>query len=718
MSPEDFDRIRELLHDPLPPTRDGRIWSLCPIHGDTVKQGTASPTGGRNLSLKMDKGLKCFVCDASWKDILTALEKAAGIDSTADRIRRANQQPVPRAVNDSVIYYGAPVKEFTYYNESGRAVGVKGRFEPPPEWKGAPGEKRPKDFRWRRPGAKGWGGGVAPKDMPLYRAPELAGLPIDVPIWVTEGEKAAHALIDQGVEATCHAGGGGITEFGFELELLRGRHVMLWPDNDIQGRKHMAAMRSALLDIARSVTIINAAVPPKGDAADYFEMGGTLDDLMRGVVLEPTCDLIEDDHIIARLPSDHGNWAVDFDNLRHVQGAIECDITISKLGDGVAVEPWTQRINVLSSSARESLVRQLEKHFGGARGTVGPNWTELMQTAVARMRQVFEKVDTTTSLPELLTRPKRESRWLVDSMVCADGVTIWFGTGASAKSMTAQQLSLCLVIGTDLGSWHCPRTRVLYLDYEDEDAEFGDKMRRLLEGMNIPMADDPEVRAEMLAGFHYRRGGVPLKDQVATILRIIEEHGIGLLIIDSAGPACGGSMNDEQNAIAFFQATRRLNIPVLVISHISKEAAEAGKTDQPFGSTYWHLLARRTWYFERVNDNDMVIETAIRLRKRNRGPAPDQGLRWEFTGKDSGPIYVDTFTPAGTAAVTGNHRALVHDAIAKSPASQATVKEIAEKLGWGQTLVLQVLKANDDLFLERPGQGRAPTRWAIKAREW
>ena len=100
----------------------------------------------------------------------------------------------------------------------------------------------------------------------MYRLPELlASVSI---VWLVEGEKDADSLASLGLTATTAAMGAGNwrTEYA---ESLRGRHVIIIPDNDEPGHKHGKAVSKALDGIAASVIILELpfGLPPKGDVS-------------------------------------------------------------------------------------------------------------------------------------------------------------------------------------------------------------------------------------------------------------------------------------------------------------------------------------------------------------------------------------------------------------------------------------------------------------------
>ena len=137
----------------------------------------------------------------------------------------------------------------------------------------------PKDFRQRRPDGKGgWTWNLNGVRLVLYHLPELLKRETGT-AFLCEGEKDVHCLEAWGLLATCNAMGAGKwrTEYS---ETLRGRAVVILPDNDIPGRKHAAAVAAALLEVSASVRIVELpSLPEKGDVTDWCVAVGTVERL-------------------------------------------------------------------------------------------------------------------------------------------------------------------------------------------------------------------------------------------------------------------------------------------------------------------------------------------------------------------------------------------------------------------------------------------------------
>ena len=106
-----------------------------------------------------------------------------------------------------------------------------------------------------------------------YRLPDiLKAVAADRVIWIAEGEKDVHALVDRGLQATCNAAGAGKwTEE--HAQFLRGADVTIVADRDIPGRRHAEHVVETLRGLARSVYVVQAATGK--DAADHFAAGHT-----------------------------------------------------------------------------------------------------------------------------------------------------------------------------------------------------------------------------------------------------------------------------------------------------------------------------------------------------------------------------------------------------------------------------------------------------------
>jgi hypothetical protein len=150
---------------------------------------------------------------------------------------------------------------YDYLDEAGNLLFQSVRYEP-------------KDFRQRRPdGTGGWIWNLNDIRLIPYRLPELlAADPADI-VHISEGEKDVDRLISLGFIATCNPMGAGKWRQEY-TEFLRGRKVIVLPDNDEPGKNHGLRVAKSLSGVANSVCIVNIPEPSK-DVSDFFDSGGT-----------------------------------------------------------------------------------------------------------------------------------------------------------------------------------------------------------------------------------------------------------------------------------------------------------------------------------------------------------------------------------------------------------------------------------------------------------
>lgn len=226
--------------------RSGSDWrARCPAHDD--REPSLSVAQGERGAL-----LKCHAgCPQDAVVSALGLSAAELFDDHAERAERRQ-----------TVY---PVRD-----PAGRVVAEHVRTDLPDGRKG---------FTWRRRGRPGLGG-LKVAELPLYGWPLAAGEP-DGPVILTEGEKACDAVKGLGFAALGTVTGAGSTSSAAVLEPLRGRHVVLWPDNDDPGRQHMDRVAERLRGVAASVRRLSwpGAREPGDDAADFIARGGGRDEL-------------------------------------------------------------------------------------------------------------------------------------------------------------------------------------------------------------------------------------------------------------------------------------------------------------------------------------------------------------------------------------------------------------------------------------------------------
>ncbi len=169
----------------------------------------------------------------------------------------------------------------------------------------------PKRFAQRRPnGRGGWVWNLNGTHRILYRLPDLRTADPSTPIFIVEGEKDADRLASMALMATTNPGGAGKWRPEYAAH-LRGRHVVLLPDNDPAGTAHTMQVAGMLHGVAASIKIISLpGLREHGDVSDFLNAGHTRADLL--ALVEATSEWAAPPPGAPHLNGDAGKAAPDF----------------------------------------------------------------------------------------------------------------------------------------------------------------------------------------------------------------------------------------------------------------------------------------------------------------------------------------------------------------------------------------------------------------------
>lgn len=194
-------------------------------------------------------------------DVFELVGLLEGLQTFKEQKRRVEELAGGRVTNGKRTSDGKRITWYEVRNQAGELVAIHERID----------RNGGKEIIWRLPDGTKRLNGHKVEDLPLYGS-EREWSDHDTRV-LTEGEKAAEALWWAGVPALATVTGAHGTPSLAALEVLRGKDVLLWADNDEVGRAHMARVAERLHGIAKSLHIAEwAEAPPKGDAADFVAM--------------------------------------------------------------------------------------------------------------------------------------------------------------------------------------------------------------------------------------------------------------------------------------------------------------------------------------------------------------------------------------------------------------------------------------------------------------
>lgn len=266
-----FNRLADLLRDRGEPTRyqGGKLRTRGICHGGDAPDTVAITRTNDGVAVFCHKcqGNEDFLAELGWT-LADLFDKP--LERQPDR-RPADDSWIP--CQDRGKDKGGPghkrVAQYLYRDANGRTVHGVTRCDHKDfaQWRPDPATKSGR--RWSLNDEHG------NRLVPLvpYRLPELlAAKEADRVIWIAEGEKDVHALVDHGLAATCNAGGSGKWT-AEHAQYLEGADVTIVADRDDKGREHALAVVESLRGLANSVYVVQAKSGK--DAADHFAAGHT-----------------------------------------------------------------------------------------------------------------------------------------------------------------------------------------------------------------------------------------------------------------------------------------------------------------------------------------------------------------------------------------------------------------------------------------------------------
>lgn len=252
--------------------------ALCPFHTESTPSFTVH-----------EKYFKCFGCGKGG-DVFEFIQGVEGI-GFSDAVKRVAEivgvQPIK--VNGTVNATIQPQQSRTtavygYVDEQGATLYEICRVEP-----GKGGKSRDFLQRFEHAGATVWQ--KHPRQV-LYHLPDVLAAE---QVFICEGEKDADTAMSLGFVGTTAAGGCNAKWLPGYTESLRGKSVIVLPDQDAPGLKRGEEIRAAVESVAAEVIVVN--VPSGKDLTEWIENGGTVE-ILTGLI-----ELARSEQTQARLTS-------------------------------------------------------------------------------------------------------------------------------------------------------------------------------------------------------------------------------------------------------------------------------------------------------------------------------------------------------------------------------------------------------------------------------
>jgi hypothetical protein len=283
----------------------------------------------------------------------------------------------------------------------------------------------------------------------------------------------------------------------------------------------------------------------------------------------------------------------------------EVDVSIDT-GSSVEYLCEAEPINLSGSGKKRDLAKKLEGRY---KAISFDGWQVILDRGSGAVRQQMHSTVISPKRLVSLTPTYRSDR--ISDLVREGAMNILYGEGGVGKGYLAIYGALCVQQGRSMCSLEVQKGDVLYLDWEDDEVTFNNRVAIVAAGNGL----EPEAP-------HYKRMLGPLSRQVEEILEYILENQIALVIIDSVSKAFprGDYGSYESTADSMAETTALLGT-TWAIDHVASAGrssdALAGK---PIGGIGKVNATRNMWEVTGEpdqNPDSYTMYTAVHQQKQN-----------------------------------------------------------------------------------------------------
>jgi len=166
--------------------------------------------------------------------------------------------------------------------------------------------------------------------------------------------------------------------------------------------------------------------------------------------------------------------------------------------------------------------------------------------------------------------PRSPLIWLVEDMIQAGSLTMFYGAGGSKKTYSALHLGICVASGKPWLGHKTIQSSVLVIDEDNGERHTADRIEEIARGLNVDKTTP--IQYISLTGYKLDK-----KEDVSEITQLIEHTSAKFVIFDVLAMLMEGDENSKQDTQPIFTALRKLadtrGISVLIIHHSGKTAS-------------------------------------------------------------------------------------------------------------------------------------------------
>ena len=370
---------------------------------------------------------------------------------------------------------------------------------------------------------------------------------------------------------------------------------------------------------------------------------------------------------------------IQFERIKqHKDGRITARVNIIATLQKGEINLHQGQLNLVAVRSRKEIANTLKERLSHK----GLSWDYLIEETC---RRVIEEEEDTTEAERLIEAEAKEPEFLVYPCILARLPVLWYGPGAAGKTMLAMYFALLVQNGLYFKERRITQRNVLYLDWEVDRNEASRRIGYFSRYLR-------EVYNRKIEMPFYRQCLLPLFSEASSIAEDVAKHNIGLVIIDSAGPACGGDIMSAELAIQYFNALRKICAPngaaSVTLTHVTKnERRDKEQGRMPIGSIYFENYPRATWEMrpQDIAHGEDKIAVGFFCRKINFKKPNEFGIEISFNETKAYPRMIHA------EDVKSDDKILEEMILDELSGGIMTVKELVEATGSTTSTVQKTL---------------------------
>ena len=382
------------------------------------------------------------------------------------------------------------------------------------------------------------------------------------------------------------------------------------------------------------------------------------------------------------------------DHIAEHSGVLSGEVLLQTVLPGQNGHLHQARLNLTSTTARNAVIKALQSRADDL------DWYAIIEQLCREVINLQREGEPFQVLPEIASAPTVTYR--AKPLLVEGQANVIYGPGEFGKSYLGQYLAALVASGYTQPFLEIDPGHVLYLDYETSAADFKMRMEGIYRGL------EQEPGGELL----YRYCVQGLADDLAAIQKVVFEHGIKLVIIDSAALAAGSYREGDPSGptIRYFQALRELRCTTLTIAHVAK----AAKSSSIYGSVFWFNMARNVWEVKKVQEPEEAGFTIGLYHRKANSVRRFRPFSLQFHIDAKGTLLVSA---KDVGAVPEFQEAGIKTALlAALQFGAKTVNELSETVGAGESAVRGTLnRGAGTSFVRIVSAGGGATTWGLRS---